>query len=62
MGLDSHSEEVEVAIHQVDAAALDAMWSFVQKTEQQRWLWHAIDHRRGVVLASVCGTHEAAVF
>jgi insertion element IS1 protein InsB len=37
------------------------MWSLVQK-KQQRWLWRAIDHPSGVVLAYVCGTHEDDVF
>ncbi len=27
------------------------MWSFVGSKKQQRWLWHAIDHASGVVLA-----------
>ena len=38
------------------------MWSFVKRKEQQRWLWHAIDHQQGIVLAYVCGTHEDEVF
>jgi insertion element IS1 protein InsB len=31
------------------------MWSFVGKKKEQRWLWHAIDHRSGRVLAYVFG-------
>jgi len=27
------------------------MWSFVQNKKQQRWLWHAVDHNTGAVLA-----------
>jgi hypothetical protein len=38
------------------------MWSFVGKKAPQRWLWHAIDHTRGVILADVCGVHEDEVF
>jgi transposase len=38
------------------------MWSFVEKKSQQRWLWLAIDHRPGVVLAYVLGTHQDEVF
>jgi insertion element IS1 protein InsB len=41
---------------------LDEMWSFVQKKANQRWLWHAIDHQTGVVLASVLGGHSDDVF
>ena len=38
------------------------MWSFVEKKSQQRWLWHAIEHRTGVVLAYMLGTHQDDVF
>jgi insertion element IS1 protein InsB len=53
---------VEVEIHKVDESEIDEMWSFVKRKEQQRWLWHAIDHQKGVVLAYVCGTREDDVF
>jgi len=29
------------------------MWSFVHNKNNQRWLWHAIDHTTGKVLAYV---------
>jgi len=38
------------------------MWSFVGSKSQQRWLWHAIDHQTGQVLAYVCGTREDETF
>ena len=57
-----HPEAVEVEIHQVEAAEVDEMWSFVGKKAQQRWLWHASDHTSRVILAYVCGTHEDEVF
>ena len=41
---------------------LDEMWSFVQKKENQRWLWHAIDHTTGKVLAYVLGERTDNVF
>ncbi len=41
---------------------LDEMWSFVQKKENQRWLWHAIDHATGKVLAYVLGDRTDNVF
>jgi insertion element IS1 protein InsB len=53
---------VEVAIHKVDESDLDEMWSFVKSKDQQQWLWHAIDHEQGSVLAYGCGTHEDDVF
>ena len=27
------------------------MWSYVGRKSQERWLWHAIDHKTGKVLA-----------
>ena len=54
--------EIRVELQQVEAAEVDEMWSFVGKKAQQRWLWHAIDHRTGVVLAYVLGTHQDDVF
>jgi insertion element IS1 protein InsB len=37
-------------------AEVDEMWSFVQSKQQQRWLWWAIDHATGRVLAYVLAT------
>lgn len=44
----------------VDEAEMDEMWSFVQSKKQQRWLWSAIDHRSGKMLAYVLAPHEDA--
>jgi insertion element IS1 protein InsB len=44
------------------AAELDEMWSFVGTKKRARWLWHAIDHHTGRVLAYVMGTRKDAVF
>ena len=41
---------------------LDEMWSFVGKKAQPRWLWHAIDHHSGAVLAFVFGRRQDEVF
>jgi len=38
------------------------MWSFVHSKKQQRWLWHAIDHDSGVVLAYVLAEHQDDAF
>lgn len=35
---------------------LDEMWSYVEKKDNPRWLWHAIDHKSGQVLAYVFGS------
>ena len=46
----------------MEAAELEEMWSFVQSKAHQRWLWQAIDHLTGVVLASALGSRADGVF
>jgi insertion element IS1 protein InsB len=41
---------------------VDELWSFVGAKATERWLWHAIDHHTGRVLAYVVGTRKDAVF
>jgi insertion element IS1 protein InsB len=55
-------EEVTVVIRVAEEAEVDEMWSFVGKKHGPRWLWHAIDHRSGKVLAYVFGRRQDAVF
>jgi insertion element IS1 protein InsB len=43
-------------------AEADEMWSFVGSKQQQRWLWHAIDHHTGEVLAYVLSNHQDSAF
>jgi hypothetical protein len=38
-------------MQKVDEAEVDEMWSFVGHKKAPRWLWHAIDHCTGSVLA-----------
>jgi insertion element IS1 protein InsB len=65
-----HPEHVEVEIERADAlvvhhglsSELDEMWSYVQSKANPRWLWHAIDHHTGQVLAYVCGRRQDDVF
>ena len=65
-----HPEQVEVEIWRADelevrrglSSELDDMWSFVQTKAHPRWLWHAIDHHTGKVLAYVFGRHQDDVF
>ena len=38
------------------------MWSSVRSKANPRWLWHAIDHHTGQVLAYVCGRRQDTVF
>jgi insertion element IS1 protein InsB len=63
-------EKVEVEIRLVKPSEepiereseLDEMWSYVGKKSNPRWLWHAIDHRSGKVLAYVFGARKDEVF
>ena len=41
---------------------LDEMWSYVRSKAHPRWLWHAIDHQTGEVLAYVFGRRKDEVF
>jgi insertion element IS1 protein InsB len=46
----------------VDESEVDEMWSYVGSKENQRWLWHAIDHKTGVILAYGFGSRKDEVF
>ena len=54
-----HPEQVEVEMcrsEELDhrrglTSELDEMWSCVRSKANPRWLWHAIDHHSGHVLA-----------
>ena len=63
-------EQVEVEICRAEeldhrrgmTSELDEMWSYVGKKAEPRWLWHAIDHHSGTVLAYVFGRRKDDVF
>ena len=63
-------EQVEVEIWRADelevrrglSSELDEMWSYVRSKANPRWLWHAIDHHTGQVLAYVFGRRKDTVF
>jgi len=55
-------DEIAVDIQRAGEAERDEMWSFVGKKGNQRWLWHAIDHHTGTVLAYVFGRRKEEVF
>jgi insertion element IS1 protein InsB len=57
-----HPDEVNVVIQRVDEAEVDEMWSYVEKKTAPRWLWHAINHQTGKVLAYVFGRRQDHVF
>jgi insertion element IS1 protein InsB len=62
--------QVEVELWRADAlevrrglnSELDEMWSYVRSKAHPRWLWHAIDHHTGTVLAYVCGRRQDTAF
>jgi insertion element IS1 protein InsB len=55
-------EKVAVDIAQAGEAEMEEMWSFVGNKGHPRWLWYAIDHHTGKVLASVIGRRQDTVF
>ena len=57
-----HPDKVDVVIQRVEEAEVDEMRSYVGKKHEQRWLWHAIDHQTGKVLAYVFGRRQDEVF
>ena len=65
-----HPEQVEGEIWRAEAlevrrglsSELDEMWSYVHSKASPRWLWHAIDHHTGMVLAYVFGRRQDTVF
>ena len=54
--------EIQAVMRRCEEAEIDEMWSFVRDKSNQRWLWHAIDHRTGEVLAYVLGKRKDEVF
>jgi insertion element IS1 protein InsB len=63
-------EQIAVEIWRADelemprglSSELDEMWSYVGKKANPRWLWHAIDHYTGKVLAYVFGRRQDRAF
>ncbi len=51
-----------VKIARVEEAEGDEMWSFVGSKSRQHWLWHAIDHTSGKILAYVFGRRKDTVY
>jgi insertion element IS1 protein InsB len=46
----------------VEAAEADEMWSYIGNKDNTCWLWHAIDHETGDILAYTFGSAEDVVF
>ena len=47
-----------VVIRKVKEAELDEIWSVVGRKKQPRWLWGALDHQTGRMMAYVFGRRE----
>ena len=54
--------EVAWDMERAGEAEMDEMWSFVGNKGNPHWLWHAIDHHTGKVLAYVFGRRKDEVF
>jgi IS1 family transposase len=55
-------DEVAWDMERAGEAERDEMWSFVGNKGNPRWLWHAIDHCTGKVVAYVFGRRTDEVF
>ena len=44
-----------VVVRKMQEAELDEMWSFVGRKQQPRWLWEALDHQTGRIVAYTFG-------
>jgi insertion element IS1 protein InsB len=51
-----------VWLRRVEEAEVDEQWSYVGNKQNPRWLWQALDHRTGTVLAYVFGRREDRAF
>ena len=59
--LDLSKVMVEIKEH-IEEAECDEMWSFVGSKAEQRWIWYAIDHQTGKILAYVLADRKDAAF
>ena len=60
--------EVEIQLAPLDEklgrpeSEIDETWSYVARKSNPRWLWYAIDHQSGKILAYVFGARKDEVF
>jgi IS1 family transposase/transposase-like protein len=52
---------IEIKEH-IEGVECDEMWSYVGNKTQQRWLWYAIDHETGKILAYVLAERKDEAF
>lgn len=53
---------MKISIVKIEEAELDEMWSYVGDKSHRHWLWHAIDHNTGRILAYTFGSQSDDVF
>ena len=59
----AHEIQFDVILFdEVEEVELDEMWSFVFSKQNQRWLWLALDHQTGKILAYTFGKRKDTVF
>jgi insertion element IS1 protein InsB len=51
--MQEHSDPSRIRFYalKVEAAEADEMWSYIGNKDNTCWLWHAIDHETGDILA-----------
>ena len=54
-------DAITVGIERAGEAEMDERWSCIGKKKEPQWLWHAIDHLMGAVLAYVFGRRQDEV-
>jgi len=61
--LQAHRDPSKIRFYavKVEEAEADEMWSYVESKENVVWLWHAIDHKTGDILAYTFGSAEDKV-
>lgn len=57
-----NTADTEVLLCRAVEAEVDEMWSFVGRKGERRWLWQALDHCTGTVLAYVFGKRQDQAF
>jgi len=62
--IQKHRDPTKIRFYvvKVESAEADEMWSYVQNKDNRVWLWHAIDHKTGDILAYTFGSWEDKVF
>ena len=61
--IQAHRDPTKIRFYvvKVEEAEADEMWSYIQNKKNQCWLWHAIDHKSGEILAYTFGSWEDKV-